>query len=42
MPKKPDKTQQQKPPNETDVLRKMLNTPPEAQKKISKSKKAEK
>ncbi|MGA7579666.1 MAG: hypothetical protein ACLQUW_03195 [Desulfobaccales bacterium] len=43
MTKKPDKSQEQKPaPRENDVLLKMLSTPPEIQKKISKSKKSEK
>jgi hypothetical protein len=34
MPKKPDKTQEQKPPTENEVLRRMLSTPPEVQKSI--------
>jgi hypothetical protein len=42
MPKKPDKPQDPNPPIENEVLRRMLTTPPEVQKKISKSKKVEK
>jgi hypothetical protein len=34
MPKKPDKPQEQNPPTENDVLRRMLSTPPESQKKL--------
>jgi hypothetical protein len=40
LPKKPVKGQGQKQPIETDVLRKMLSTPPEPQKAIPKTKKA--
>ncbi|MDD5135200.1 MAG: hypothetical protein PHP01_07305 [Phycisphaerae bacterium] len=39
MPKKPDAPQEQKSaPNENDVLRKMLSTPPETQKDLPKKK----
>jgi hypothetical protein len=34
MSKKPDKPPEQKQPNENDVLRRMLRTPPESQKKL--------
>ena len=34
MPKKPDKPQEQNPPTENEVLRRMLTTPPEGQKSL--------
>ena len=41
MPKKSDNTRESEPgPKETDVLRRMLSTPPEPQKEIPKTKKA--
>jgi hypothetical protein len=43
MPKKPEKSQEQKAAaTENDVLRTLLNTPPEPQKNIPKKKKAKK
>jgi len=40
MPKKPDIPQEPKPPTETDILRRMLSTPPETQKDLPKKKEA--